>query len=584
MIKTDWNLKGLYKNPKDTKLEKDIQKVEVVTKKFRRAFLSKRGDFSKPQVLKKVLEAYEKIIFSPEVIQPMYYLWLYSCIDSANNLVEQKLGQFDERLTKSFENIRFFLLTVGAISQTKQKQLLKNKSLEEYHYVLQKIFDQNKHRLSEAEERIVSLKKQTSSTLWVQGVQKFLSKQVVSFKGNDIPLAEALSLIRTLPKKQRRDLFYRTYAVLGAGADFAESELNAVVLNRKTSDELRGYEKPYSATALAYQNTEKEIEAVTTAVTEDFVTSKKFFALKKKMLGLEDMEYADKDVSIGKIKKEFSFSETKDIIKEAFRKFDPRFEDIFDSFLARGQISVFPQKGKRGGAFCASDVGVPTFVLLNHTNDLYSLRTCAHEMGHAIHSELSKTQNSRYQSYSIASAEVASTFFEKVVMDLVENQLTKKEKIILLHDTLNDQVSTIHRQVAAFNFERELHETVRVEGFQSKKDIGKMLRKHMKTYLGTAIQVPEAVDNLFVQWRHFRRYFYVYTYAYGCLISNTLYAMYKEDESVKEGIIDFLSAGGSMPPREIFKKLGIDTEKKETYVKGLQAIEDNITSLQKLLS
>lgn len=349
-------------------------------------------------------------------------------------------------------------------------------------------------------------------------------------------------------------------------------------------DELRGYEKPYSSTAKSFENTEKEIESVVSAVTKDYKTSAKFFALKKKVLGLKDMEYSDKNVSVGTIKKKFTFAESVKILKKAFSNLDPKFERIFEGMLDGGQVSVFPKRGKSGGAFCIGDVNVPTYVLLNHTDDFSSLTTFAHEMGHAFHTELSKEQDIWYQAYPISTAEVASTFFEKVLRDEVIKDLSDKEKVILLHDQIDDQVSTIHRQVAAFNFELELHNKIRKDGFQSKEEIGKLLQSHMRKYLGNAVKVPDSFLNFFVYWGHFRRYFYVYSYAYGCLVSNALYAMYKENPESKDKIIKFLSLGGSMSPREIFAKLGINTESEEMYKKGLSVIRGEINQLEKLLS
>ena len=583
-IQAEWNLKQLYLSPTDPLIEKDIRSAEQAIEKFRTNYYSKKADFKKPGTLLVILEKYKKFFEHPGLVKTAYYISLNFQLNSFDEKVQQRMYQIDERITKALNNLSFVQLRLGALDKKTQKSLLQATSIKKYSYFLKQIFDQSEHMLSEDEENILSLKKQTSYDLWTEGVQKFLAKQEIELNGTLVPLDEAVSSISNLSTKKRRELFKKVYAVFEKGSDFAESELNAVIIDKKITDELRGFKKPYSSTVLSFENTGAELEAVTQAVSGDYKTSKKFYTLKKKALGLKDMEYADKDVSIGKISTKFTFEESVKILRKAFRNFDPVFEDIFNRMLESEQISAFPKKGKMGGAFCAGAVNVPTYVFLNHTNDFRSLRTFAHEMGHAFHSELSKKQDVLYQDYPISIAEVASTFFEKVVMNEVAKGLTKKEKIVLFHDRISDEVSTIYRQVSAFNFELELHNMIRKEGFQSKEKIGAMLIKHLRAYLGSDVLVPDVVGNLFVYWSHFRRFFYVYTYAYGCIVSNALYAKYVENPSIKKDIINFLSSGGSVSPREIFKRMGIDTEKKETYTKGLSVISQEIKTLEQLLS
>lgn len=584
MIKKEWDLTKLYKNPKDPQIEKDLKSFESGCSKFKKRHYGKFSELKDPESLKKILDEYEKTYFHLGAIRVVYYFWLKSRIDSFDNEVQSKLFMYEDRVVKSLHNLKFFTISLGKIEKSNQKKLLKDKKLEKYRYFLKQIFDTSKHDLSEDEEKILSLQMQTSYTLWVEGVKKSLSKKVVHFEGKKLPLEEALSMSSTLSAKKRRVLFEKTMEKVGETLDFAESEINSVVLNAKNRDELRGLKKPYSSTAIYFQNTEKEIESVVSSVTKDFKSSSKFYAVKKKALGLKTMEYADRSAPIGKIKQKFTFEESVKIIRKAFVNLDPKFGKILDQMLEGGQISAYPKIGKTGGAFCISNVGAPTYVLLNHTNDVQSLKTFAHEMGHAIHSELSKSQDVIYQDYPISIAEVASTFFEKVLTEEILKNLSDKEKTVLLHNQLNDEVSTVHRQIAAFNFELELHNTVRDRGYQSKEEIRDMLNKHLKKYLGPDVKVPEYVGNSFVYWGHFRRYFYVYSYAYGSLISNTLYAMYKEDPDSKEKVVQFLSMGGSMSPRDIFAKLGIDTQDEETYRRGLRVIRNNINKLDKLIS
>jgi oligoendopeptidase F len=169
------------------------------------------------------------------------------------------------------------------------------------------------------------------------------------------------------------------------------------------------------------------------------------------------------------------------------------------------------------------------------------------------------------------------------VFEEIFETLSAKEKIIALHDRIQDDVQTIFRQIACFNFETELHKTIRLKGSLSKEEIGALLNKHMSAYLGPKFKLTELDGYFFVNWSHIRRFFYVYSYGYGQLISKALYKKYKEDKKYIHQIKKFLSAGGSKSPEDIFKDIGINTTKPDFFESGLKSIEQDIERLEKML-
>ena len=209
------------------------------------------------------------------------------------------------------------------------------------------------------------------------------------------------------------------------------------------------------------------------------------------------------------------------------------------------------------------------------------MTTLAHEMGHGIHAKYSKSQRPMYEDHTIAVAEVASTFFENLVFEEALKNISEKEKLVLLHDKIADDISTIFRQIACFNFENELHESIRKEGFLSKEKIAELMNKHMSAYLGPIFDLVPEDGYFFVNWSHIRNFFYVYSYAFGQLISDALYERYKKDKTKIKDVIQFLSAGGSDSPENIFKKIGINPNKK-FFEQGLQKISRNIDELERL--
>jgi oligoendopeptidase F len=390
--------------------------------------------------------------------------------------------------------------------------------------------------------------------------------------------------MHNLPTGPRRRLSSIINTKLKEIAHFAEAEINAVVTNKKIIDELRHYTEPYEATLLSYETEPKTLENLRRAIDSNWAISHKFYRLKAKMMKLKSFAYADRNAKISKVNKKIEFKQAVEIVKKAFAKVDPEYADIFASFLNQGQVDVFAKKGKRGGAYCSSYETLPIFILLNHLADFNSVSTLAHETGHALHSHFStKTQRPLYRDYTTATAEVASTLFENFVFDEVFPTLSKKEQVAALHDKINSSVQTIFRQMACFNFELELHNQIRAQGSLSKEKIAGLMNKHMQSYLGPLFKLTEDDGYFFVQWGHIRRFFYVYSYAFGELISNALYEKYKADKGFATQIKKFLSLGGSASPEEIFASIGLDIRQPNFFELGLKKIEADIDQLEKLL-
>lgn len=581
-IKTKWNLDLLYKSDTDPAIERDLRRMERAHESFARQYAGRTDYLSNPAKLLPALRDFEKL--SDQALGKPYAYFAYrQDLDSKDAKVEAQLNLLAQRYTKSGNLITFFAVSLAKIKPAKQKKFLKSRILKSYRYFLQNIFDESKHILSEPEEKIMNLKSLPASGLWVRGNEKLLTKQEIRWKSKNLPIAEAMNLIHSLPTKERRNLALLVGEKLKSISDFAENELNAIVLNKKINDELRGYPEPYSATVQAYQNEEKTLANLVKTVTENFEISHRFYRAKAKMLGLKTLTYADRAAPVGRTTRKISFPQAVGIVEKAFAKVNPIYATVLKEFLARGQIDVFPQVGKVGGAYCSSHEGLPTFVLLNHLPDFKSVTTLAHEMGHALHAKFSDTQPPLYRGHSIATAEVASTLFENFVFDEVFALFNEKEKIIALHDKINDSIQTIFRQIACFNFELDLHRQIREKGSLPKEEIAKLLNRHMSAYLGPNFKLTETDGYFFVSWSHLRNFFYVYSYAFGELVSSALYAHYQRDKSFEKKIRQFLTAGASASPEDIFAQAGVDVRQPAFFQTGLLEIEKKIVKLEEMI-
>ncbi len=577
--KTEWNLGLLYKNEKDPQIEKDIKVIENAFASFEKKYKGK--DFtSTPKKLCAALEEYEKLIGIADS-KPIIYLMLANDMDTANSTITALEAVINQRLQKASNKIIFFELLIAQISKEQQTTYLNHSSLKHFSYHLKKIFDTAKYNLSEKEERLLGLVYQTSKKMWVDANKKLVSEQAVLHKNKMIPISQATEIIQDLPKQERRKLRKDINTTLKSISHLAEAELNAIVNFKKITDEVRGLKYPFTSTVLRYENDEKEVLDLVSSVTKAFPLSHRYYKLHAKLLGEQKIFVADLYAPIGEIKKKFDYETAISLIKRGFEKFGLEYNTIFEGYLMKGQIDAFPRKRKRAGGYCMFHAQLPVFILLNFTNNVKSVQTLAHEMGHAIHSELSRKNTPLYQDFTTSVAEVASTFFEQFIAEELGGNLSEEDQFILLHDQVGRDIMVIMRQIACFNFEVDLHESIRKEGKISKEAMAAMMNKHMQSYMGSAVELGEEEGYTFVSWSHIRSFFYVYSYAYGLLISKVLYQKWKENNSYKTKIEQFLSAGGSMSPKDIFKSIGITTNK-AFFEAGLKGIEADINKLEKL--
>jgi oligoendopeptidase F len=579
--RTTWNLGLLYKGNNDPEIEKDLKAIEKACTAFEKKYKGK--DFtSTASKLKVALDDSEKLSLAIKGSKPWWYFALKVDLDSGDSNSSARATKYEQRITEATNRVTFFHLEIAKISKQKQKEFLKNKVLHPYKYQLEKIFRSAKYNLTEGEEQLADLLSQPAYGAWIDGREKFLYQQTVEFKGKKIPVVEVVSTLSEYKEADRKALAEKLNEVFKKVSVFAEPELNAVYNFKKIMDERRGFKTPYSSSVLGNEQEDVVVESLINLVTKNFKIAHRFYNLHAKLLKEKKIGHEDRQVKIGEIKKKFSFETASNIVRDTFSKIDPKYSEIFDNFLKEGRFDVYPRKGKKGGAYCWGMGELPTFVLLNHVDDIRSVETLAHEMGHAIHTELSKVQPPRYEKYSMAAAEVASTFFEQAVVDALENELSIKERVILLHNKIMGDMSTIFRQVAFFNFELELHNLIREKGQVSSEKIAELMSRHLKSYMGPVADITLDDGYFYVYISHIRRFFYVYTYAYGQIVSRALYENWKKDPKYAAKVERFLSAGRSMSPDDIFKSIGINTRDPKFFEAGLKGIEADIKRLEKL--
>lgn len=579
---TNWDLvTHYYKSEKDSQIETDILAIEIAYKTFAKKFAGKDFTSTAPKLLAALI-AQDALIEIP-ASKPILYFWYRQTLDSNDKVAEQQINLIGDRLTKIGNQAIFFGLAIAKIPPKLQKEYLKNPTLAPYHYLLSQSFATAKHNLTEAEEKIMALKSNPARSLWIAGTEKIINKREIEYKKKKMPLVEAIENVSAVEPTERPKLWSIVRNELKSLSEIAENELNAIVIDKKINDELRGFKLPYEAKVQSYENDLASVEALVQSIsTKGFALSRKFYELKAKAHGVVSLPYASKYDALGTEIK-IPFADATDICRDVFYGVKHEYGLFFDNMLETGRIDVYPKKGRSGGAFMSSDTNIPIFVFLNQVDTFKSLETLAHEMGHALHSYRSKGhQPARYQDYSTTTAETASTLFENLVFDAVYKQSDDATKFTLMHDRLTQDISTIQRQIAFFNFETEMHNLIRTQGAASKEELAALFTKQLRAHLGKGIDVVDDDGYSFVYISHFRSMFYVYTYAYGLLMSNLMAEQYRADKSYVEQIDKFLCSGSKDTVENIFKSIGINARKIETFEHSLASIERNVNEFAKL--
>lgn len=538
-------------------------------------------------VLRKALDEYEQWIAKYEGYGKESYYWsLRSSQDATSPIIKAKETLIQQKAIALQNDTQFFLLSLAKIPEETQRVFLTAPNLSPYRNMLKQLFREGRYLLSEAEERILNLKTLPAHIKWVGMVSDLFATEEVEVQGQKEKktFEETLALLQSKSKETREAAAEASYRAMDKHGDTATAELNAVLLNKKIDDEIRGMPRPDLARHIADDMESKTVDALVKAVSSRADISSRYYKLKARLLGEKTIVYHDKSAQHGDLPSLPLFEEAVGIVGNTLKTLDPECTSIFYGFLRNGQIDVFPYTGKSGGAFCASGlVSNPTYILLNYTGTMYDAEVLAHEVGHGIHNELMrKNRDALSFGTSLAVAEVASTFFEDFTLEEIGKNLKEEQRLALLMAKLNRDMSGVFRQIACYRFEWDLHHTFREKGHLSKEDIGELFVRNMSSYLGESVFFPPRAELGWTYWSHIRRFFYVYSYASGALIAKALQKKVRENPGEMENFKKILSLGTSLSPKDMFASVGIDISDTSFWLGGLSEIERLVQEAESL--
>lgn len=580
-LKTNWDLSPLFVSDKDPRIDEVEKAAREAANRFVAKWEKRRDYLSEPAALKEALEDYDhwETEHGPNS-RVCYYFHLRTELEQDNPLLHARFNKAKEVAVKIQNDIQFFTLRLAKIPVKTQTLFLNDPNLVDFKHFLEQLFAEGKYTLSEPEEKILNLYHETSYSNWTKMTETLIAKE--TFEKHSF--WEMIATLNSPEQKTRDWAFQAVNQILAKHVDVAEAEINSVLAHKKTGDELRGTSRPDELRHLSDDISSETVDAMTNAVASRFDLPRRYYELKAKLFNKTSLKYYEKSVPYGELQGRFSYEKAVDLVDKVLAELDHELLEIFRGFVGNGQIDAYPKAGRAGGAFCSNMRRAdPTYILLNHTDQLKDVMTLAHEVGHGLNNELIKLkQREIYYETPVSTAEVASTFVEDFVLEEIGKHGNTEDKLKLIMAKLDDEVATIFRQVAAYRFEHELHKNFREKGYLAKEEIGDLFLKHMADYTGQAMEFPAGTENWWIYWSHFRYYFYVYSYASGLLISKALQRMVRTQPEKIKLVKEFLASGSSASPAQIFAKQGLDITKPEIWLGGLAEFESLLSEAEKL--
>jgi len=360
---------------------------------------------------------------------------------------------------------------------------------------------------------------------------------------------------------------------------------NTLVKEKEVEDRWRKLPTPQSGRHLANHVEPEVVDALRDAVQNAYPKlSHRYYALKAKWLGLEKLEYWDRNAPLPeKDDRKIPWTEARDTVLEAYGGFDPEMANLARRFFDEEWIDAPVRPGKASGAFAHPTVTTAhPYVLVNYLGKTRDVMTLAHELGHGVHQLLAAGQGELLSHTPLTLAETASVFGEMLTFQsLLKAETDPGRRKALLAGKVEDMLNTVVRQISFYEFENRVH-AARKEGELTAEQIGQLWMDVATESLGPSINLADEYANFWTYVSHFiHAPFYVYAYAFGDGLVNALYARYQEgEEGFQQRYFDMLKAGGAKHHSELLKPFGLDASDPAFWNQGLSLISSMIDELE----
>ena len=584
----EWNLDDLYPGLESAEFEDDVKLCGSLAETFEKKNAGKLADALKrnPRDLALIIAEYEQI--EERMGRVMSYAGLVYASDTSNPQHAKFYGDAQESMTVAGSHLLFFTLELNRIDDRDlQSAMGKDASLAYYEPWLSDLRKDKPYQLDDEIEQLFHEKSVTGAAAWNRLFDETMSSLEFNVDGETLPVASALNLLQDPDRGKREAAAKEISDVLNANIRTFSLITNTLAKDKEISDRWRGFEDIADGRHLANRVEREVVDALVSAVQDAFPSlSHRYYKMKAKWLGLDVMEHWDRNAPLPtEDERLIDWKEARSTVLDAYSGFAPQMAEIAERFFDRGWIDAPVRAGKSPGAFAHPTVpSVHPYVLLNYLGKPRDVMTLAHELGHGVHQVLAGGQGALMAQTPLTLAETASVFGEMLTFrSLLAKCETEAERKTMLAQKVEDMLNTVVRQIAFYMFERKVHEA-RKNGELTSDDIGDLWLSVQGESLGPAIQFGDDYRPYWAYIPHFiHSPFYVYAYAFGDCLVNSLYAVYENAESgFQDKYFELLKAGGTKHHSELLKPFGLNASDPQFWSKGLSMISGLIDELERL--
>lgn len=585
----EWNLADLYPAIDAPEIAADLKRGLEQSKAFQDkakgtlAGLLARGDGA----------AFAALIREYEALDELYgrlasYAGLVYAGDTTDPKRAKFYGDLQDKLTEASTLLLFFTLELNRLDQAALSSLADaTPELGHYKPWLDDLVKEKPHQLSDELEQLFAEKAASGYTAWNRLFDETIASLRFKVGDDELTIEPTLNLLQDADpakRKQGADALAETFK---GNLRVFSLITNVLAKDKEVSDRWRKFEDVADARHLSNRVERPVVDALVEAVRQSFPRlSHRYYALKAKWLGMDALNHWDRNAPLPAAdNRTIPWEEARDTVLGAYGRFAPEMAAIAKRFFDENWIDAPVRPGKAPGAFAHPTVpSAHPYVLVNYLGKTRDVMTLAHELGHGVHQVLAGPNGALMAPTPLTLAETASVFGEMLTFrSLLAKAETRQAKKALLAGKVEDMINTVVRQIAFYTFERKVH-LARREGEITSDRLGEIWLEVQAESLGPSVRLGPGYETFWTYIPHFiHSPFYVYAYAFGDCLVNSLYATFEKAETgFQDKYFALLKAGGTKHHSELLKPFGLDATDPHFWSLGLDVIAGMIDELERM--
>ncbi|MEO9530900.1 M3 family oligoendopeptidase [Roseibium sp.] len=583
----EWDLTDLYPSVDAPEVTADLKEILDRAKTFETSYKGRLADLAGDNVaaLVTAVRAYE------DLEDVMGRLISFAGLVYAENTIRpesQKFyGDVQEQITTAGSHLLFFTLELNKIDDAVMEAALQDAQFAHYRPWVEDLRKGKPYQLEDRVEQLFHEKSVTGASAWNRLFDETMASLSFDVDGEELAIEPTLNMLVNPSAEKRRMASEALAKTFGENLRTFTLITNTLAKDKEISDRWRNFADIADSRHLSNRVEREVVDAMVAAVRDAYPRlSHRYYKLKAKWLGMDQLNTWDRNAPLPDADtRVIPWDEARRTVLSAYEAFSPDMAEIAGRFFEKGWIDAPARAGKAPGAFAHPTVpSAHPYVLVNYQGKTRDVMTLAHELGHGVHQVLAAPNGPLMAPTPLTLAETASVFGEmltfKSLLATADNPQTRK---IMLASKAEDMINTVVRQIAFYTFERKVH-TERRNGELTSEKIGELWLSVQSESLGPAISLNEGYESFWTYIPHFiHSPFYVYAYAFGDCLVNSLYAVYEEAETgFQEKYFDLLKAGGTKHHSELLAPFGLSASDPDFWKKGLAVIERLIDELEAL--